>query len=243
MKHWIIVIYLIKASMAPAQITFDRSVLSPFALTGTTGNNTYSSTGGQVDCATWNNGDFYLTEGFEQPQDKGQLSVWYSASYDPCNTTYTVRIDSVQGCSAAESVQITWNYIPGDLVYTTAQPGLRLLVSGAAGCSFLQYIDLNSIVGVIPSCELIAYTILTPNGDGKNDFFQIENIGRSIYSENKVSIVNRWGQCVWEASGYNNEDVRWTGADKEGRPLADGTYYYFIEAGSIRLNGFLELTR
>jgi gliding motility-associated-like protein len=230
-------------STAGAQITLDRSVLSPFAVRGTIGEVLYGSTGGQVECTTWNNGDFYLTEGFEQPLEKGQLSVWYSVSYDPCNALYFVYIDSLRGCTEADSVTISWNDAPGERSFTTSEAALRLLVSGAAGCSYLQYIDLNALLGELPNCELEVFNVLTPNEDGKNDFFEIANIDRPTYTDNRVTIVNRWGQTVWEAEGYNNTTVRWTGDDQNGRVLADGTYYYFIEAGSIRLNGFLELTR
>ena len=59
--------------------------------------------------------------------------------------------------------------------------------------------------------------MITPNGDGQNDKFSIEGI---TYSSNTVTIYNRWGQKVYEASNYRNQ---W-GAD--GVP--DGTYYYEV---------------
>jgi gliding motility-associated-like protein len=58
--------------------------------------------------------------------------------------------------------------------------------------------------------------VITPNGDGKNDTFEIRNLGESI----SLQIYNRWGKLVWASADYQND---WT-----GRELAQGTYFYRI---------------
>ncbi len=60
--------------------------------------------------------------------------------------------------------------------------------------------------------------LLTPNGDGFNDTWYIQNI--DFYLENKVMIFNRNGQKVFEMEDYHNS---W-----DGTPLPDGTYYYVL---------------
>ena len=81
------------------------------------------------------------------------------------------------------------------------------------------------------------YNILSPNGDGDNDVFFISCINNPEYENNSVEIFNRWGNTVYKASGYNNEDVAFRGISN-GRAninvddkLPSGTYYYVIDLG------------
>lgn len=60
--------------------------------------------------------------------------------------------------------------------------------------------------------------LFTPNGDGTNDTFEIR--GLDLFAQNDLVIVNRWGNEVFKATGYQNN---WTG---EG--LNEGTYYYVL---------------
>ncbi|WP_299110196.1 gliding motility-associated C-terminal domain-containing protein [uncultured Tenacibaculum sp.] len=81
------------------------------------------------------------------------------------------------------------------------------------------------------------YNILTPDDDGDNDVFYISCIDSPQYQKNSVEIFNRWGNTVYKASGYNNEDVAFRGISN-GRAninvdekLPSGTYYYVIDLG------------
>jgi len=88
-------------------------------------------------------------------------------------------------------------------------------------------------------CEVIIYNSFTPNGDGSNDQWIIENI--ADYPKNKVTIFNRWGTKVFEESGYNNTSISWPKAG--GDKLPASTYFYIIELGngSPPFKGFVEL--
>ena len=66
----------------------------------------------------------------------------------------------------------------------------------------------------------------SPNADGVNDVFKIENI--SNYPNNHIVIVNRDGEEVFRAQGYNNESITFSGKSNTGLELADGTYYFTI---------------
>ncbi|QCK14814.1 cadherin domain-containing protein [Mangrovivirga cuniculi] len=87
----------------------------------------------------------------------------------------------------------------------------------------------------------------SPNGDGNNDFWTIEGIGE--FPQNRVEIYNRWGNLIYQATGYDNFNVRWEGQNTElslgGEGAPDGTYFYFlyIEGSSKPLQGFLVLKR
>jgi len=80
--------------------------------------------------------------------------------------------------------------------------------------------------------ELIIWEGISPNNDGDNDSWIIDGIRR--YPNNRVRIFNRWGNLVYSAEGYNNENVIWYGQSNQGitmgeEILPDGTYYYVID--------------
>ncbi len=69
-------------------------------------------------------------------------------------------------------------------------------------------------------------SLLTPNGDGVNDLWKIENI--IAYDEAKVYVFDAYGQVLYYSSPYNND---WD-ATFQGKTLPDGTYFYLVELGS-----------
>ncbi|MGV3763424.1 T9SS type B sorting domain-containing protein [Parapedobacter sp.] len=60
--------------------------------------------------------------------------------------------------------------------------------------------------------------VFTPNGDGRNDVFEIEGV--EGFDRIEVIVVNRWGNEVYRNDDYNND---WNGGN-----LNEGTYYYRI---------------
>ena len=85
---------------------------------------------------------------------------------------------------------------------------------------------------------ITVFTGFSPNGDGNNDTFTIDNV--EDYPDAKLTILNRWGNAVLQAeNGYRNTwDGTW-----EGRDLPDGTYFYFLEIDDERWSGYLQLRR
>ncbi len=79
--------------------------------------------------------------------------------------------------------------------------------------------------------------IFTPNNDGINDLFNIDNLPQST----EVVILNRWGNVVFSSENYQND---WDGKDTSGKELADGvyTYKFTTETGEIG-HGFVHLVR
>lgn len=99
--------------------------------------------------------------------------------------------------------------------YTYDTPGeypITLTITTADGCT-------NTISGtfVILPESIIIPNVFTPNGDGNNEYFVIEN---GQFYENTLQVFNRWGQEVYETKNYRNG---WRAAD-----LPDGTYFYIF---------------
>lgn len=93
--------------------------------------------------------------------------------------------------------------------------------------------------------SVIVYNAVSPNGDGKHDFLEIENV--EFFPDNQVKILNRWGAIVFEIKGYDNANNKFNGkANKGGQgELPSGTYYYHINLGngSPEINGHLSLRK
>lgn len=81
--------------------------------------------------------------------------------------------------------------------------------------------------------DVVIYQGVTPDGDGINDHFIIDNI--NYFSENNVKIYNRWGRLVYETQRYNSSGnvfkgyAEGTGVVGSGEKLPSGTYYYVVE--------------
>ncbi|OON69775.1 hypothetical protein B0919_07565 [Hymenobacter sp. CRA2] len=81
---------------------------------------------------------------------------------------------------------------------------------------------------------LAFYNVMTPNQDGLNDAFVIENIER--YPGNQLTIYNRWGRQLYRATDYHNT---WQG---DAQPA--GTYYYLCQLPDGKIyKGWFELLR
>ena len=81
--------------------------------------------------------------------------------------------------------------------------------------------------------ELLIYDGFAP-GRG-DDVWVIEGIRNPDYANNVVKVYNRWGNLVYEVTGYNNTDRAWTGEANVSTlgdsTVPDGTYFYVIDLG------------
>lgn len=96
------------------------------------------------------------------------------------------------------------------------------------------------------STEISIFNAISPNADGKNETFFIENIDLLPETQqNKLTLFNRWGSIVFEAVNYNNTNNAFRGLGKNGEELPSGTYYYSLEfsSGAPKRTGFISLKR
>jgi gliding motility-associated-like protein len=119
----------------------------------------------------------------------------------------------------------------------TAQNNITYTVTAttADGCSKSETVRIE-----VNKVDLIINNIITPNNDGKNDTWDVNKL--AMIEGCKVRIFNRWGNEVWESDNYNNN---WTGVNKSGNPLPDGTYYYTIDCKEqdVMYKGSISLMR
>lgn len=135
--------------------------------------------------------------------------------------------------TSATAVSYVWSPNPtGSLDVNSANPSGYLLES----TEFIVVVtDENGCLGsdsvfveVLP--EVVVTSGFTPNDDGVNDTWIIDNM--ELFPNNVVNIFNRWGQVMYSQKPYNSGNV-WDGT-YEGEKLPVGTYYYTIELNDDR---------
>jgi gliding motility-associated-like protein len=146
-------------------------------------------------------------------------------------------IASVSG--GAPPYSFLWNTGNTSSSIQNVGPGpLTLVVTDDNNCEVTQRLDI-CIEGV--ECYK-AISVITPNGDGKNDEFVIN----CIYEQsNLLSIYNRYGGLEFEMRDYDNS---WRGTDQSGNLLSDGGYLwvlqvYFPNGGRSIYKGTVSLVR
>jgi gliding motility-associated-like protein len=109
----------------------------------------------------------------------------------------------------------------------------KLTVTGEGGCTASDDVFVKVLrFPQIPNT-------FTPNSDGINDLWKIENL--NSYPECRVQVFTRAGQVVFESVGYGQP---WDGTFK-GKSLPIDTYYYVIEPGNGRapLKGYVTILK
>lgn len=76
--------------------------------------------------------------------------------------------------------------------------------------------------------EFIFPNIITPNGDGINDFFKIKGLDEFV-NDWSIDIYNREGRRVFHSDNYHNE---WNAPD-----VKDGVYFYIFYKDGDKYNG------
>jgi gliding motility-associated-like protein len=144
---------------------------------------------------------------------------------------------------ATGAVSYTWNPSSSltcfDCPNPIAQPSQNTIyiVTGTDtdGCTGSDTVVVNVLQLPQPNFEFP--NVITPNSDGTNDIFEIENLPENT----EVLIINRWGIVVFSSDNYQNN---WDGKDTSGKELVDGVYTFkFITEDGKTEHGFLHLLR
>jgi gliding motility-associated-like protein len=83
------------------------------------------------------------------------------------------------------------------------------------------------------------FNAFSPNGDGVNDTWNIQNIEE--YPNCTVKLFNQWGNLVFESTGYSKS---WDGTS-DGKEVDSAVYYYVIDLknGKNPISGSITLMR
>lgn len=118
-----------------------------------------------------------------------------------------------------------WTFEGGDPATSTLEnPGeVCFNQAGEFHVTLTAYNGTDSVkmkkeVTIQSLCEPVFPNIITPNGDGINDFFIIQNLPK-LFS---LELFNRWGNSVGK---FKEGDDPWNGK-QHGMVVSEGVYYY-----------------
>lgn len=126
------------------------------------------------------------------------------------NTFKTLSIPKLEVTSCDKELIVSnaeapnW-YYNETLLQNFSQTSLSVLDSGIyyvsvnnfCGTQESEYVEVNPVIQE----KLFFPNVITPDGDGKNDFFKID---KSLINSNLL-ILNRWGKEIYNTSNYQNE--------------------------------------
>ncbi|SFW84728.1 DUF7507 domain-containing protein [Chitinophaga sancti] len=138
--------------------------------------------------------------------------VWNVASIAVGGTTnVSMIVKTIDNLDSIPFISNTASVSDGTNTKSTA--GCDPAVAGCSG-------DPGTITATTPGKSFLVFAnAMSPNGDGKNDFFVIKGLEK--YPPAALFVFNRWGDMVFQSKAYHNE---WNGAG-----LSEGVYYYKLE--------------
>ena len=123
----------------------------------------------------------------------------------------------------------SWSSGSTDSSVSITETGTYQLRIPSPYCRLSDEIDVHFL-----DCPGLIPNVITPNGDGKNDTFRLDNTDLTDW---KFEVYNRWGKRVHSSFPYRNE---WDGSD-----LPSGVYYYSLQSAALKreLKGWIQLVR
>ncbi len=129
--------------------------------------------------------------------------------------------------------------IANPTISITSDETFTVTITDEFGCEYVESVDVCVRDEVEDLIDIV--TIITPNGDGKNDELYFN--GLEAYPSNTLSIYNRWGNVVYSARDYQrNGDILFDGTNGTDQLAAD-TYYYILEFNGVFIKEALTITR
>jgi gliding motility-associated-like protein len=188
------------------------------------------------------NSTLLITQGFQQALVTDSLLTFNLRTFKAScigRSNGFAEVDSIIGCEGPYT--ILWSNGATGATNRNLQAGAySVQITSADGCETnLRNFTIENISEA--PCFLTFYSGITPNNDGLNDTWVINNI--EAFPSNKVSIYNRYGLKVFETKGYDNINKVWEGNNLSGNELPSDTYFYVFETDGEIEKGWIELTR
>jgi gliding motility-associated-like protein len=187
------------------------------------------------------NGEYYVTQSADNGCESEAAMIMVnivdspaptiSSDYELCEFDNPTLADLTAEIN--ETGEVTW-YDSADSM--TALSNNAMLTDGTTyyatlisdnGCESSERL---AVTVTLEDCALLFPEAITPNGDGRNDRFVIENIERE-YPNYNITIFNRWGNVVYKG---NASTPTWDGISNQSGGLGDdvlpvGVYFYVVD--------------
>ena len=144
---------------------------------------------------------------------------------------YTFETHMNASLSAGETGE--WSLVSGSGKIVDKNSPVTMITDLSAGENkFLWKVQNNNCESfaevIVTVHNLVIPSVITPDGDGKNDYFKIS------LNTDKVELIifNRWGNEEYSNKEYLND---WDGRNNKGDELPADTYFYIIKYGNSNI--------
>jgi trimeric autotransporter adhesin len=123
----------------------------------------------------------------------------------------------------------SWSVFSGSGTFNNSADAVTSVNGLAMGRNVILWTLTNGVCPpsadsvIITVRDLIIPTLITPNNDGRNDYFIVSGIDSQGIAE--LIIFDRRGARIYRNENYDNT---WDGIDDKGNPIPDDTYFYVI---------------
>lgn len=166
-----------------------------------------------------------------------------SVTLDAGNDLFINYGDTVQLQGTTTTLDFNWSPAFAVSIPTVLNPYVwplttttYTLTATENGCTF------SDQVTVFVDPQLNIPNTFSPNDDSINDKWEIEGI--ELYPDCYIRIFDRWGQEVFQSTGYSSEKA-WDGNSRSAK-LSEGVYFYILDlrdAEKNRYEGSISLIR
>jgi gliding motility-associated-like protein len=166
-------------------------------------------------------------------------------------TSSTICAGDTIGIGAAANAGYSYTWFPqsfindafssSPIVFPAQTTLYALTVIDTASNYLCKTTGTDSVLITIDPCPPEIPNVFTPNNDGINDVFEIENLSEG----SSVRIYNRWGILVYEQiASSDRSEFNWDGRTTSGEVMSAGTYFYIVQLKNEEVyEGFVELLR
>ena len=138
-----------------------------------------------------------------------------------------------------------WSVDTGEGVITDLTDPTTYISNLSEGANIFSWVVTNGVcpadtdeVQIIVG-ELIIPTLITPNGDTKNEYFVI--VGLESIGKAELIVFDRRGSEVFKNADYDN---KWNGVYNNEDPLPNDTYFYILKAANGKsYSGYIVVRR
>lgn len=113
---------------------------------------------------------------------------------------------------------------PSPVAFSLEEEAYAVRIQNNDYCEVIDTVRVTFLPRI--ECDIEVFNAFSPNNDGKNDFWYIDNLINFV--PNTVYIYSRWGDELQAIENYDNINAYWDGTDKNGNDLPPGTYFYVV---------------
>ena len=145
---------------------------------------------------------------------------------------YISNLQTIYGCDSIYIVRIQANPVYHDTIKADIykgnvynQHGFNEKETGVYTRELKTYLGCDSIVYLDLQVDNVLFSnVVTPNGDGINDVFKLNNlVEQDAFPENELIIFNRQGKMIYQKKNIKIDTDFW---DPEQTKTPNGTYFF-----------------